>query len=87
MSFGFSHIWIAKRSSAYAIVEITVVVVSSEAVVILTFTCVSVVFSTSIEIRLKLHVTTFFDCENMLVIFLSMKLIPKGMLTASLLTM
>lgn len=43
-------------------------------------------FGASIKMGLALHGTTIFDCRNILTIFRSMKLVPRRMLTASLLT-
>lgn len=80
------HICSATRSATCALVAVTLVGVATEAIAMLTITSRSVAFEAYIETGLELVDTTFLDYVIIPRIFLSMKVFPSRMLTASLST-
>lgn len=84
--FGFSHSWLAARSSSCVLVSTTNSGVASEAVSLLTSTFAFDVFVVSIGTGLELRSTNFFDYGKLPRIISTIKLIRRRMWTASLST-
>lgn len=65
---------------------VTFVGIASESFSILSSTSAPVTFWASNETDLRLHATPFFDCGNVVRMFLLIKVVPRRVLTAGLLT-